>query len=221
MNRVAQKIKDARLKSGMSEKQLAKKCGLSVSYILQIETGKKIINEKMADKILAVLGEEIALVEFSEAKEEKPARVKKTQAAASFAVEPNEQWMNALEGVIKKFPIVDNRTKKTVGKKELPIIGKKVEGYHADKIMFVRASGNDMEAMRIESGDVVMVLKTREIQNNALYLLEMNNQRLIRKIRRENDKLRLSRDQAERYSELVPIKSVNLIGRCIRVEVSL
>ena len=50
MNRVAQKIKDARLKSGMSEKQLAKKCGLSVSYILQIETGKKIINEKMADK---------------------------------------------------------------------------------------------------------------------------------------------------------------------------
>lgn len=221
MNRVAQKIKDARLKSGMSEKQLAKKCGLSVSYILQIETGKKIINEKMADKILAVLGEEIALVEFSDAKEEKPAKPMKQQTQASFVAEPNEQWMDALGGVIKKYPVVDNRTKKNVGKKELPIIAKKVEGYHPDKIMFVRAAGNDMEAMRIESGDVVMVLKTKEIQNNALYLLEMNNQRLIRKVRRENDKIRLSRDQAERYSELVPLKSVNLIGRCIRVEVSL
>lgn len=220
MNRVAQKIKDARLKSGMSEKQLAKKCGVSVSYILQIETGKKIINEKMADKILAVLGEEIALVEVSDVKEEKPVRAAKTPSS-NYTVEPNDQWLNALEGVIKNFPIVDNRTKKTVGKKELPIIGKKVEGHHPDKIMFVRAAGNDMEAMRIENGDVVMVLKTKEIQNNALYLLEMNNQMLIRKIRRENDKLRLSRDHAERYSELVPIKSVQLLGRCIRVEISL
>ena len=108
------------------------------------------------------MGEEIALVEFSDAKEEKPSKPMKQQTQASFVAEPNEQWIGCLgRCVIKKYPVVDNRTKKNVGKKELPIIAKKVEGYHPDKIMFVRAAGNDMEAMRIESGDVVMVLKNQ------------------------------------------------------------
>ncbi len=41
MNRLAEKIKKARLNAKLTEKELAKKCGLSVNYIIQIESGKK------------------------------------------------------------------------------------------------------------------------------------------------------------------------------------
>lgn len=221
MNRIAQKIKDARLKSGMSEKQLAKKCGLSVSYILQIETGKKIINEKMADKILAVLGEEIALVEVSDVKEEKPIKASRPVQQAAYTVEPTEQWASALEGVIKKYPIYAARTGQVVGKKELTIQSKKVEGHHPDKLMFVKVSSDETSALRIKNGDVVMVLKTKEIQNNGIYLIKKGNQQIIRKIRKEKNQLHLSKDHSGSVSEIVSIGEVQLIGRCIKVEFSL
>lgn len=220
MNRIAQKIKDARLKAGMSEKQLAKKCGLSVSYIMQIETGKKIINEKMADKILAVLGEEIALVEFSDDKEEqqRPVRASKPVQSSNFTVEPNEQWSSALEGVIKKYPVYAIRTGQTAGQKEMVIRGKKVEGHHPDKLMFVKVSSDETSGLRIKNGDIVMVLKTKEIQNNGIYLLKKGKQQIIRKLRKEKNQLHLSKDHSGPVSEIVSMNEIQLIGKCIKVE---
>jgi transcriptional regulator with XRE-family HTH domain len=223
MNRIAEKIQTARRKAGLSEKQLAKKCGLAASYIMQVETGKKIINEATADRILAALGEEIALVDVSDMREEpqQAVRTKRPVQSPSFTVEPNEQWANALEGVIKKYPIFENKTNKAVGMKELPIIGKKVEGHHPDKLLFVKASNNEVEALRIKSGDVVMVLKTKEIQNNNIYLLEVGKERIIRKARKENNKVRLFRNHIDAGSELLPMADIKLIGKCIKVEISL
>jgi transcriptional regulator with XRE-family HTH domain len=222
MNRIAEKIQKARRKAGLSEKQLAKKCGLAASYIMQVETGKKIINEATADKILGVLGEEIAMFDVTDMKEEeKPVRVSKPVQAARYTVEPNEQWANALAGVIEKFPIYECRNNQVVGYKELPILGKKVEGFHPDKLLFVKASNNEAEALRIKNGDMVMVLKTKEIQNNSIYLIEVGNQRIIRKLRRESSKVRLFRNHIDAASELVSLAEIKLIGRCIRVEFSL
>ena len=223
MNRIAEKIQTARRKAGLSEKQLAKKCGLAASYIMQVETGKKIINEATADRILGALGEEIVLVEASDLREEQqqPVRAKKPLQSASFTVEPNEQWANALEGVIKKYPIFESKTNKAVGMKELPIIGKKVEGHHPDKLLFVKASNNEVEALRIKNGDVVAVLKTKEIENNHIYLLEIGNQRMIRKVRKENNKVRLFKNHIDAGSELVSTADIKVIGKCMKVEISL
>jgi transcriptional regulator with XRE-family HTH domain len=223
MNRVAQKIKDARRKAGMTEKQLAKKCGLGVSYILQVESGKKIINEKTADRILAVLGEEIALVDVGDSRQEEevqPAR-RKSAASATYTVEPNEQWASALEGVIKKYPIHAMRTGQTLGKKEMVIQGKKVEGHHPDKLIFVRVDSDETTGLRIKKGDTVMVMKTKEIQNNGIYLLKKGKQQIIRKVRRDKNQLYLAKDHSGSVSEIVAMNEMELVGKCIRVEFEL
>ncbi len=45
MSRVSDKIKEARLKKGLTQKQLAKKLGVAENFINEVESGRKIINE--------------------------------------------------------------------------------------------------------------------------------------------------------------------------------
>jgi len=224
MNRMALKIKEARQKSGLTEKQLAKKCGLSAAYIIQIESGRKIINEKAADNILKALGEKPEMLEDVSASEEVTTEVKKVKVkneAVTYTVEPNAQWASALAGVLHKYPVVDCYTNKVVANKELPIINKKVEGHKPDRLLFIQASNNEMQALRIEMGDIVTVMMTHEIQNNALYLLEVNGKRFIRRVRKENNKLRLSKGTIEESPHLIDAKTTTVIGKCIKVEYKL
>jgi len=224
MNRMAEKIQKARKKAGLTEKQMAKKCGLSASYIMQIETGKKIINETIADKILEALGEKAEMLEDTSTREEvaqKQKPVAKKKQPINYNVEPNEQWASALAGVLKKYPVVDCYTNKVVAHKELPIIGRKVEGHNPDRIMFVRASNNDMEALRIEMGDTVTIMMTHEIQNNSIYLIEVDGKRQLRMLRRENNKLRVFKGTIEQNQKLIDLKSAKIIGKCIKVEFGL
>ncbi|MBN2899046.1 MAG: helix-turn-helix domain-containing protein [Clostridia bacterium] len=224
MNRMAIKIKEARIKAGLSEKELAKKCGLSVNYIIQIESGKKIINEKAADNILNSLGEKVEMLEDLSAKEEKEIvakPVKKPTQTVNYAINPSPQWESALAGVLKKYAIVDCYTDKVIGYKELPIIGKKVEGHNPDRLLFVQASNNEMESLRVKRGDVVTVMMTSEVENNQLYVLEISGKRIIRQLRRENNKLRLSKGAIEFDDQLIDLKTAHIIGKCIKVEFDL
>lgn len=224
MNRMAIKIKEARIKAGLSEKELAKKCGLSVNYIIQIESGKKIINEKAADNILKSLGEKVEMLEDLSAKEEKEIvakPVKKPTQTVNYAINPSPQWESALAGVLKKYAIVDCYTDKVIGYKELPIIGKKVEGHNPDRLLFVQASNNEMESLRVKRGDVVTVMMTSEVENNQLYVLEISGKRIIRQLRRENNKLRLSKGAIEFDDQLIDLKTAHIIGKCIKVEFDL
>jgi len=175
MNRIALKIKEARQKAKMSEKDLAKKCGLSASYIIQIESGKKVINEKAAEKILKALGEKAEIVNQLDVPEEKPQRVKedkpKVEKREVFQpVEPTEQWSDALANIIKKFPVYEMTSNKVVAHKELPILSKKIDGYHWEKLMFCQVNDNEMESLRIKKNDVAMICMTNEIHNNSIYL---------------------------------------------------
>ncbi len=115
MNRIAEKIRDARIKAGLTEKQLAKKCGLSVGYIIQIESGRKIVKEQLADKILKSLGEKVSMQEPTEEFEPQVvAKKPKAQSVpvATSMVEPNAQWADALSGVIKSILYMMDRVKR-------------------------------------------------------------------------------------------------------------
>ncbi len=220
MNRVAVKIKEARLKAKLTEKQLAKKCGLSESYILQIESGKKVINEKAAESILSILGAKLDFIDRQdEEKEHKPKEEKVVPPKVEFYnIQPTEQWSDALANIIKKYPIYEASTSKAVGHKELPIIGKRVEGYHWDKLLFIQASDDSLEALRIKKGDVVMVYLTNEIQNNSIYYFEMNQKKYIRQLRKEaNNRVILASGIKDRAEE-VDLKNIKLIGKCVKVE---
>ena len=162
MNRLAIKIKEARLKAKMSEKELAAACGQNVNYILQIESGKKVINEQIAENILKILGEKVEFFQ-DQVEAEKPSDPKKVvqkspQAAKPEAtVTPNAQWTDVLKGVIKTFPIVDEATGQPVEFKELSVLGKKIENIHFEKVAFIRVSTSEIKSFRIQKGDVLTI----------------------------------------------------------------
>lgn len=225
MNRLAKKIKDARQKSGLSEKELAKRCGLSASYIIQIESGKKIINEKAADNILKVLGTKAEMLEETSQREEMATKKEKPKAKKAqpitYSVEPNAQWASALAGVIKKYNVVDCLSNKTVSYKELPIISKKVEGHNPDRIMFIKVSDDELEVLRINKGDVVTVLMTKEVQNDNLYLVIIDGKRYIRKVRKENNCYTFSKGVKSNQPVRVEKQRVEILGKCLKVEFDL
>lgn len=224
MNRLAVKIKEARIKAKMSEKDLAKACGQNINYILQIESGKKVINEQIAENILKILGEQIDFFQDS-VKEEIPAAVVKApvkQVAKPTiqeqSVTPNDQWTDALSGVIKKFPIVDEVTGKPVDSKELSILGKKVEGIHFEKVLFVRISDSDLPKLRIMKGDTVTLHSTTEIQNQGIYYMEYNQKKLIRQVsKHQNNKAVFSKGPNEPETE-VNLKDLKILGKIVKVE---
>ena len=222
MNRLAMKIKESRIAAGLTEKQLAKKCGLSVGYILQVESGKKIVNESIAEKILKALGTKEEFVT-----EEKPAPEPKQKKEAprvqeTVIAQPNETWADALAGVIKKYPIQDIQSGKAEGYKELPIISKKIEGHHPDKIIFVKSPNDDMESFRIQKGDVLMVFVTKDIQNDGIYLFEVSGKKMIRQLRKDaNKQIRLSKRSNDPSAVTVDMDRVKVIGRVIKNEFSI
>jgi len=217
MNRLALKISEARKAAGLTELELAKKCGLNISYILQVESGKKIVNEATAEKILTVLGTKETFVDEEKAAEQtavKPAPALKKPER--IVVEPTDSWSDALAGVIRAYPILDMASNKAVGSKDLPIINKKVNGYQPDRLMFVKAANDEMAISRIQKGDVLTVLLSKEVQNDTICLLEIAGKKIIRRLRREdNNRLRLSKKVNDSETEVVDLKNVEVIGRVI------
>lgn len=220
MNRLAEKIKKARLNAKLTEKELAKKCGLSVNYIIQIESGKKIIKEEFADKILKSLGEKSERLEDELPKpkvENKPKPVQNKNFGTPN-VKPNAQWADALAGVIKNYPVEDLQSGKVVETKELAVLGKKIQGYHPDKILFVRASNDQMKKMRIRKNDIVTVAKTHEIQNGQVYLLEVEKKKVLRLVVKESGSAKLMKSLSDDSPTIVDLKKLKVIGKCVAVE---
>lgn len=232
MNPIAKRIQDARLKAGMTEKELAKKCGLSPAYIQQIESGKKIINETAASSILKVFGETVesafgAYLDEADAKETRPEVKKVVQKPVQppkmepVQVEPTDQWTGALSGIIKTFPVLDIASGKQQGQKELPVLNKKIEGIPWEKLQFFAASDNQAEAFRVRKGDILWVQETGEVQQAGLHIVARQNVKMIVHIRKEYGQLVLSRTPEDKKPEIVEAKSLRIIGRCMKAEFGL
>lgn len=240
MNPIAKRIQDARLKAGMTEKELAKKCGLSPAYIQQIESGKKIINETAAASILKVFGETVesafgAYLDESDKQDARPEMKKvvqkpeqkpeqkpvQPQRAEPVQVEPTDQWAGALSGIIKTFPIIDLASGKRLGQKELPVLNKKIEGIPWEKLQFFAASDNQAEAFRISKGDVLWVQEMGEVQQAGMYIVARQNVKMIVHIRKEYGQLVLSKAPEDKKPETVDTISLRIIGRCMKAEFGL
>lgn len=233
MNPIAKRIQEARLKAKLSEKELAKKCGVAPSYIIQIESGKKIINEATAEKILSVFGEKVGfdfadIIERERIQEEviaadiKAKLPKQAQAAPSFyQVEPTEQWAGALANIIKKFPIHDVVSSKVLGEKELPILSKKVEGIPAEKVLFVSASDDKLASLRILKGDVLMIHQMKEYASKGVYLIEYQGKKSLVLLSRETGNTYGITSGQGAEKQVVQSNLIKLIGKAVRVEFTL
>lgn len=226
MSRVGERIKGAREKSGMTQKVLAKKLGVAEKFINEVETGRKIINEALIEKISKVLNtdlNDISMVVTDEdlQKEKAVESLRKTPIRAKSKPdgEVNEVWNQAFGNVLKNVPIYDYNLNKNKGFKQLPMLSNKIEGHASDKVFYIVIEKNDMTGFRIQQGDLAFCHSIKEIENNSICLIEYQGARIIRQIKRlDNSKVLLIGNGGSMKTETALTKEVLPIAKLDRIE---
>jgi transcriptional regulator with XRE-family HTH domain len=217
MSRVGTGIHNARLQKGMSQKELAKKLGVSESFLADVETGRKIVKEDLiarAEKLLGVDLNEADLVQTDEPVE----NIKETAPSKTI----NKQWEDAFSHVLKKLPVMDTKMQEIYDYKYLPVIDKKIEGYNPDKVVYIQVPDDSMRGFRMHKGDSVMLFLNSEMISNSISLIEIDGKRCIRQIKRlDSTKVLILSHYTDLKTETRDIKSVEIVGRCVRLEINL
>ncbi|SDK66973.1 helix-turn-helix domain-containing protein [Natronincola ferrireducens] len=230
MSRVGKAIQQQRMKKGITPKQLGKKCGVSEAFILDIEGGKKIINEKLLAQISKVLGgnlEENMVLEAppqekkeQETLEKKPQKFMETTSSKRREVEPLAQWGEALSNIIKQIPIYDMAMVDRKGYKSFPIIDKKVEGFHPDKLIYIQLEDDTLSEYRMKKGDRCLIYLNHEPMNGTFQLVEYDKKTYLRKVKRvEGNKIKLIKGTADSQAVIKEMKDIKILGKLIRVEI--
>lgn len=223
MSRVGQRIKEARLKSGMSQKVLAKKLGVAEKYINDVELGRKVVQESFIDKAAKILNtdlNDISMVVTDEAlmEERKTLEVNKKPKK----VETTEIWNDAFASVLKSIPVFDYSLNSIKGKKELPVHSNKVEGFPQDKVLYIEIQDNDMSGFRMVKGDLAFAHLVKEPSNNGIFLLDYKGERIIRQLKSlGNSKYLLVSNGGALMTETVTIKDFEIIAKLERIEINL
>ena len=224
MSRVGEKIKEARLKSGMTQKALAKKLGVAEKYINEVEMGRKVVQESFIDraaKILKVDLNDVSMVVTDEIlMEERKCYIESNKKPTK--IETNEVWDNAFSTVLKNVPIYDYNLKNILGKIEIPIHSNKVEGYPQDKVLYLNIQDNEKSGFRIMEGDLAFAHLVNEVSNNGIFLVEYKGKRKIRQIKSlGNSNLLLVSNGGALMTETVESREISVIAKLERIEIKL
>lgn len=223
MSRVGQRIKEARLKSGMSQKVLAKKLGVAEKYINDVELGRKVVQESFIDKAAKILNtdlNDINMVVTDEAlmEERKTLEVNKKPKK----VETTEVWNDAFASVLKSVPIFDYSLNNIKGKKELPVRSNKVEGFPQDKVLYIEIQDNEMSGFRMIKGDLAFAHLVKEPSNNGIFLVDYKGKRIIRQLKSlGNSKYLLVSNGGALMTETVTVKEFEVVAKLERIEITL
>ena len=238
MSRLGDLILLERTRQKLTRKQVAKKCGISEGYLKDVEEGRRIIQDDQARRILRTLGtsqrneaefslDEIAATVDLGTLAPKPAPAPKPQPKpepAAKPVSPEEQsgiWLDALSSVLKPVPIM-NAGWIQVGRRMTPIQDGKIEGAKPDRVVYFEAPDDSMRAMRIEKGDLVLVVPQSLPVDGAIMLVEYGAHRCLRRIKLlGNSNILLQSGDRALDAEAISISEIKLIGRAVRVEFSL
>lgn len=224
MSRVGEKIKEARLKSGMTQKALGKKLGVAEKFINEVESGRKIVQESFIEKAAKILNadlNDVSMVVTDEVlMEERKNYVESNKK--STKIETNEVWDNAFSTVLKNVPIYDYNLKNILGKIELPIHSNKVEGYPQDKVIYLSIEDNEMSGFRIMEGDLAFAHLVKEASNNGIFLVEYKGKRKIRQIKNlGNSKMLLVSNGGSLMTETIENREISVIAKLERIEIKL
>ncbi|MCI6375663.1 MAG: LexA family transcriptional regulator [Clostridiales bacterium] len=238
MSRLGDLILLERTRQKLTRKQVAKKCGISEGYLKDVEEGRRIIQDDQARRILRTLGtsqrneaefslDEIAATVDLGTLAPKPSPAPKPQPKpepAAKPVSPEEQsgiWLDALSSVLKPVPIM-NAGWIQVGRRMTPIQDGKIEGAKPDRVVYFEAPDDSMRAMRIEKGDLVLVVPQSLPIDGAIMLVEYGAHRCLRRIKLlGNSNILLQSGDRALDAEAVSISEIKLVGRAVRVEFSL
>ncbi|MBQ6820199.1 MAG: helix-turn-helix transcriptional regulator [Clostridium sp.] len=228
MSRVGQKIKDARIKNGLSQKSLAKKLGVAEKFINEIETGRRIAQESFIDKAAKILKadfNDISMVVTDEALMEERKSIKEANTSFSNKAKDNkseEVWTNAFSSVLKNVPIFDYTLKNNKGYKELPIHSNKVEGFAQDKVLYLEIQDDEMSGFRMLKGDLAFSSLVKEPSNNGIFLVDYKGKRAIRQIKLlGNSKALLVSNAGSLLTETMNLNEISVVAKLERLEINL
>lgn len=222
MSRVGENIKQAREKSGMTVKALAKKLGVAEKYINEVEMGRKVVPESFIDRAAKVLNtdlNDISMVVTDEALMEE----KKTfRELPKKKIESSEVWTDAFASVLKSVPIYDYSLSNKKGSKEMPVHSNKIEDYPQDKVFYLEIEDDEMNGFRILKGDLAFAHIVKEVSNNGFFLIDYKGKRKIRQVKvLGNSKVLLVSNAGSLLTETMEVKELNVIAKLERVEIKL
>ena len=237
MSRLGDLIRTERIRQKLTPKQVAKKCGVSESYLLAVEAGTRIIADDQARRILKAIGlkqqteaeftlDDIAATvdlaqvqpKMAEVLKKKPEK-KEAELAASSEDEgvAGSVWLDALQSVLKRVPVM-NAVMKPVSYKLVPVENGRIEGANPDKVFFYLAPDDSMRGFRIHKGDIVLTVPANSPVDGAIMLLNYNEHRYLRKIKVLDDRtVMLQHYDREYEAETVPMNEIGFLARCVKV----
>ncbi len=230
MSRIGQEINKVRLKKGKTPKQLAKALGVSESFVLDIESGKKIVSDDMIGRISKALDFELGPIGLfasddkfapSTGNNDSVRPVKKVAPVSTN--EPVQQvWDDAFGNILKTVPVYGYKMDKIIDKKLLPIEKNKVEGYAKEKVFYLNIEDTDMAGFRIFKGDRAFGVLENQIDKDGIFLIEYNGERAVRQVKKlQGDKLLLVYNRGTLITETVSTKEIKIVARLVKLEVIL
>ncbi|HHY82691.1 MAG TPA: helix-turn-helix transcriptional regulator [Clostridiales bacterium] len=235
MSRLGQKLADIRTKKGLLPKDLAKKAGVSEKFLLEVEEGKRILNENLATRLSKILGVNLnENGDFYASLEERKAENKPAETAkpvhssfehrnSGITQAPAPQWEQAFTSIIRDVPVYDSTLSKVISSKKLVIQDNKVEGIPQDKAFYIKLDEKQGERSRFQEGDLVLIHKMNEIQKAGIYLIRRQEKVQICEAKPlDNKRLLLGSPRGGTLSaEAVNIQDITVMGKCVRVETAL
>lgn len=234
MSRLGDLILLERTRQKLTRKQVARKCGVSEGYIKDVEEGRRIIQDDQARRILKTLGtsqkneaefsldEIVATVDLGTLAPAKPAPQPKVDAPKPVSAEEQSGiWLDALSSVLQPVPVM-NAGWIQVARRMVPIQDGKIEGAKPERVVYFQAPDDSMRAMRIEKGDLVLVVPQALPVDGAIMLVEYGAHRCLRRIRLLGDsKILLQSGDRDLDAQAMHISEIKLVGRAVRVEITL
>ena len=237
MGRMGDTIRASRIKYGMTEKQLAKKTGVSEGFIKEVEAGKKIPSEDLAKRLLKAMGvTQDAGTELDAANEPEiklrprprpyiipvnEGEPEPTPQEKQAAQQTTDAWLDALGGVVKRVPVIDDDGL-VIDHVLFPIVGGKIEGGAPDKVIMYRQGDNSLSGFRIHAGDLLLTVPEKTPVDDAFMLIHLRGKSFVRRIKKlEGSKLMLQAYDRELKIETLMWGEIQIIGRCVKLQRSL
>ena len=231
MSRIGDTIQQGRTAKGITIKQLAKKAGVAEQFIIDVESGKRIINDTTAGRILKIIGVgEAELADYSPAADERAQTAPKPRTATpkpAQEVRAAEQdtvqdiWKNALGGVVQRVNIVDIGLT-PVGYRMMAIEQGRIAGALPARVFYLKMPDDSLAALRIREGDLLLTVPATAPESGKYMLIEYNGTRAVRLMRQaENKRWNVQSFDRTLHSQLVAEKDIVVLGKCVRVEFDL
>ena len=230
MSRLGDTIRAARLKKKMTEKALGKKCGMAENVIKDIETGRRIVSDDQAQRILKVLGTDNPISTELDVAAEPEVQLRPKPRAYVLPIEPeqpqkeeaaresSDAWLDALGGVVKRVPVCDPDGV-VIDHVLTPIIGGKIEGGAPDKVLYYRCPDNALRGFRVYAGDLLLTVPANKPEDDRMMLVVYKGERIVRKLLKlDGSRIQMQSFDSEFHAVVAPAAEVKVVGLCVKLQ---